>query len=320
MTWRTSSGDLYVGTSPPVGSTSLGILYPRSGTLGGCSAHNALITIYPHESDWSNIESITGDSSWSPANMRPYFEKLERNGYLPSGIIGHGYNGWLGTSLTSLSLVIEDQKLLSCIISAATAVGQSLLGILVDTVVGLGQVLLRDINAPGQPEQKGLYQVPLSIWDSTRNGPRNFILDTANAVNSDGSRKYQLDVRLNTFGDQDKIRAKWGHSKSCRRRLFGRPKPLSSRSQIWNGITYRIRKRQRHTRSHHLSRSFQHPSTAEIKWSRSLPRTRAIQYSCSSRLTRCWDKSPRQIRDHRSRKDRNGFCHYFKMHFFAHNA
>lgn len=115
MTWRTSSRDLCVGTSPPIGSTPLGILYPRSRTLGGCSAHTALITIYPHESDWSNIESITGDSSWSPANMRPYFEKLERNGYLPSGIIGHGYNGWLGTSLTSLSLVIEDQNF--CLVS-----------------------------------------------------------------------------------------------------------------------------------------------------------------------------------------------------------
>jgi choline dehydrogenase-like flavoprotein len=199
ITWRTPSGDLFVGTSAPAGSTPLGILYPRSGTLGGCSAHNALITIYPHESDWNNIAGLTGDSSWSPANMRKYFEKLERNGYLPNSIVGHGFTGWLGTSLTSLSLVIEDQKLLSCIISAATAMGQGLLGLLVDTVVGLGQVLLRDINAPGQPEKEGLYQVPLAMWNSTRNGPRNFILDTANAINPDGSRKYQLDIRLNTL-------------------------------------------------------------------------------------------------------------------------
>jgi choline dehydrogenase len=77
--------------------------------------------------------------------------------------------------------------------------GQGLLALLVDTVVGLGQVLLRDLNAPGQPEQEGLYQVPLAMWDSTRNGPRNFILDTASALNADGSRKYQLDVRLNTL-------------------------------------------------------------------------------------------------------------------------
>ncbi len=28
-----------------------GILYPRAGTLGGCTAHNAMVTVYPHESD-----------------------------------------------------------------------------------------------------------------------------------------------------------------------------------------------------------------------------------------------------------------------------
>lgn len=199
MTWRTPGGDLFVGTGAPAGSTPLGILYPRAGTLGGCSSHNALITILPHDSDWTNIADITGDASWSPDNMRKYFEKLERNRYLPSSIIGHGYTGWLGTALTDLSLVVEDFKVLSLIVSAATAMGKSLVGIVIGTVVGLGEVLLRDINAPGQVDEEGLYQVPLATADSTRNGPRNFILDTANAVNSDGSRKYHLDIRLNTL-------------------------------------------------------------------------------------------------------------------------
>jgi choline dehydrogenase len=63
MTWQTPSGDLHVGTGSPEGSTPLGILYPRAGTLGGCSAHNAMITIYPHESDWVNIQTITGGKS-----------------------------------------------------------------------------------------------------------------------------------------------------------------------------------------------------------------------------------------------------------------
>ena len=199
FTWQTPSGDLHVGPGAPTGSTPLGILYPRSGTLGGCSAHNALITMYPHDSDWTYIQSMTGDDSWTPANMRSYFEKLERNRYLPSSIVGHGYNGWLGTALTDLSLVIEDQKLLSLIIAAATAMGKGLLGLLVDTVVGLGEVLLRDLNAPGQTSQEGLYQVPLAMADSARNGPRNFVLDTANAINADGTRKYLLDIRLNTL-------------------------------------------------------------------------------------------------------------------------
>src|SRR5262249_40900083 len=37
-----------------------GILYPRAATLGGCTAHNAMITIYPHNSDWKLIADIQG--------------------------------------------------------------------------------------------------------------------------------------------------------------------------------------------------------------------------------------------------------------------
>ncbi|OHW99271.1 choline dehydrogenase [Colletotrichum incanum] len=199
MTYEMPDGSFYVGLNPPAEAKPLGVWYPRAGTLGGCSRHNALISVNAHDSDWSKIASLTGDDSWSPTNMRSYFQKLEKNMYLPSSIIGHGYSGWLGTSLTSLSLVVEDQKLLSLIISAASAMGKSLLGLLLNTVTGLGQVLLRDINAPGQTSKTGLYQVPLAMTDSIRGGPRDLILNTANAVNSDGSRKYHLDIKLDTL-------------------------------------------------------------------------------------------------------------------------
>ncbi|KAH7125891.1 hypothetical protein EDB81DRAFT_201828 [Dactylonectria macrodidyma] len=199
MTYENPDGSFYVGLDPPSDATPLGVWYPRTGTLGGCTRHNALISIYAHDSDWTNIATLTGDSSWSATNMRSYFKKLEKNMYLPSSIIGHGYTGWLGLSLTSLSLVVEDQKLLSHIISAASAMGKSLLGLLLNTVVGLGQVLLRDINAPGQTSKAGLYQVPLAMTNSVRGGHRDFLLNTANAVNSDGSRKYNLDMKLNTL-------------------------------------------------------------------------------------------------------------------------
>lgn len=135
--------------------------------------------------------------------MRKHFQRMERNRYLPSSFVGHGYDGWLETSLTDLSLVVEDPKLLSLIISAGTAAGKGLLGKIINTVTGLGEVLLRDINAytSGRDSQEGLFQVPLAVEELSkhRNGPRNFILDTANAVNSDGSRKYHLDIKLNTL-------------------------------------------------------------------------------------------------------------------------
>jgi choline dehydrogenase-like flavoprotein len=201
MTWQTPSGELHVGANPPNGSEALGILYPRAGTLGGCSTHNAMITVYPFESDWNNIASTTGDSSWQASNMRAYFRRLERNRYLPSSVGGHGFNGWLETSLTSLKLVVEDPKLLSVVLSTATAMGKGLLGALINTVTGLEGILIRDLNSPSSARdfRQGSFQVPIAVADGVRNGPRNFILDTVNAVNSDGSRKYHLDIRTNTF-------------------------------------------------------------------------------------------------------------------------
>src|SRR3974390_2743856 len=41
-----------------------GVLYPRAGTLGGCTAHNAMICVYPHNADWQAIADLTQDDSW----------------------------------------------------------------------------------------------------------------------------------------------------------------------------------------------------------------------------------------------------------------
>ena len=52
-----------------------GVLYPRAGALGGCTSHNAMILVYPHNQDWDNIADLTGDPSWRAENMRRYFER-----------------------------------------------------------------------------------------------------------------------------------------------------------------------------------------------------------------------------------------------------
>ena len=160
-------------------------------------------TIYPFEKDWQKLASITGDNTWSADSMRKYFERFERNQYLPGGSDGHGYQGWLSTSLTNLELVLTDPKLLTVIVSAATGAGSGLLGKVIDTVTGLGGILLRDLNsnASDRDQRTGAYQVPIAVDtpDYKRSGPRQFILDTARAVNSDGSRKYHLDLQLNTL-------------------------------------------------------------------------------------------------------------------------
>lgn len=73
---------------------------------------------------------------------------------------------------------------------------------LITSITGLANVLLLDVNAdtPGRDSAEGLYQVPITISDDyRRNGAREFVLSTANAKNADGSRKYHLDVMLNTL-------------------------------------------------------------------------------------------------------------------------
>lgn len=42
MVWRQPDGEFYTGLEPPVGSTQLGIWYPRAGTLGGCAMRKSL--------------------------------------------------------------------------------------------------------------------------------------------------------------------------------------------------------------------------------------------------------------------------------------
>src|SRR6516225_6980515 len=50
-----------------------GVYYPRARTLGGCTAHYAMIIIRPHDSDWQTIADATGDDSWAPQKMNDYF-------------------------------------------------------------------------------------------------------------------------------------------------------------------------------------------------------------------------------------------------------
>ncbi len=101
-----------------------GILYPRAGTLGGCTAHNAHIFIYPADSDWQYIADLTGDSSWSPDRMRSYFERVENCHHRPLQRLlskfgvnpsRHGFQGWLQSEKAIPLAALEDQGLFDAI-------------------------------------------------------------------------------------------------------------------------------------------------------------------------------------------------------------
>ncbi|MBS0603031.1 MAG: GMC family oxidoreductase N-terminal domain-containing protein [Proteobacteria bacterium] len=105
-----------------------GILYPRCGTLGGCTAHNAMITVLPHDSDWNHIAEITGDATWLSGYMYRYWQRLEACRYVsrpaegednPSG---HGYDGWLSTEMADPALAITDPQLTTVLVDAVLEV------------------------------------------------------------------------------------------------------------------------------------------------------------------------------------------------------
>ncbi|KAK2609465.1 hypothetical protein N8I77_002962 [Diaporthe amygdali] len=205
MSYRTSDGEIYVGLDPPEGSEQLGILYPRVGALGGCSQHNALVTILPQNNDWEYISQITGDDTWSADNMREYYKKLEKCHYLPGALDAesHGYDGWLQTQTTPAILIVEDLKVLSLVLAAATTMGKSIIGKVISTVTGLLEILALDVNTDLATRDKfdDIYQIPLSMKDPeySRSSPRDFVYDIATATNDDGSKKYKLDLALNTL-------------------------------------------------------------------------------------------------------------------------
>lgn len=107
-----------------------GVFYPRCSTLGGCTAHNALILIYPHNSDWDHIAEMTGDPSWRSDNMRRYFERLENCRYIerprnpadnPSR---HGFSGWLPSEIPPRDVIlgaIKDRQLRRVILKSVLA-------------------------------------------------------------------------------------------------------------------------------------------------------------------------------------------------------
>ena len=195
-TYETPDGKEYTGISPPEGSTMKGTLYPRAQTLGGCTAHNALIAIYPHRSDLEYIANLTGDTSWSPDNMHKYFVKIENNGYLPPGRKGHGYNGWLGIETAPPSVMQNDSQLHSLYTGGAYALGNE-----TNSRNNLDSLLTGDANADTKERDTtdAYYQIPVSTHDGRRNGPRDFIARVRDATNTDGSKKYPLEVRPNCY-------------------------------------------------------------------------------------------------------------------------
>lgn len=165
-----------------------GWLYPRAGTLGGCTAHNAMILVYPHQADWQAIEDLTGDKSWSPAAMHAHFRRMEDCRYRPIqrgldalGIdrTGHGYGGWLPTEKAIPRAALFDDHLMDTILLAVREIAEESedrlqrLRWFVESAADPN-----DIDRIDHPAE-GLCYTPLTTRDHRRAGSRERVLDVA---------------------------------------------------------------------------------------------------------------------------------------------
>lgn len=146
-----------------------GILYPRAGTLGGCTAHNAMITIEAHASDWDGIAQATGDASWSAREMDRHFDRVMR---------------WLGTETADPKVALFDlqlqQAVSGAVLAFADATGSGPFSQLLVDVSELFGLLTRDVNEIG-PSEEGVYPFPLAMRDGQRRGTREYLLETVDA-------------------------------------------------------------------------------------------------------------------------------------------
>ena len=179
-----------------------GVWYPRAGTLGGCTAHNAMITVLPQDSDWNYIAQITGDASWKPDKMNAYFERLENCTYVPrpgtlafeaaAGVgsvvellkghddwkdlhHGHGFDGWLTTSEADPRLALKDKEIVVALLNSIRAALESEIGRPLERLITKFDP--NDArNRRYSPE--GIAFTPLAVDRGRRNGPREYLLST----------------------------------------------------------------------------------------------------------------------------------------------
>jgi len=164
-----------------------GILYPRAGTLGGCTAHNAMIFVAPHDSDWNAIAELTGDGSWEAANMRRYFRQVENCRYHPLWRLlsrfglnptGHGWAGWLDTEIALPRDVLRDDELVELVVRSGRAATEAR----ANPLRAFWSLIRGEADPNGRRgggNFEGVCFTPLSTAGHSRRGTRERLLDVA---------------------------------------------------------------------------------------------------------------------------------------------
>jgi choline dehydrogenase len=164
-----------------------GIFYPRAGALGGCTAHNAMILVYPHNADWEEIATATGDETWEPEHMRKYFERIENCHHRPLdrwldkllrfNPSKHGFGGWLRTEKALPLDAVLDRDLLETVFRGSEAA--------LEQLADEGEQIRQDLESWFDPNDwrlvkanaEGIRYTPITTSDHARIGTRDRLLE-----------------------------------------------------------------------------------------------------------------------------------------------
>ncbi|KAF2625035.1 GMC oxidoreductase [Macroventuria anomochaeta] len=214
------NGSYYVGLDPPVDAQPLGILYPRGATLGGSSQVNAMNFAWAPDNEWDYIANLTGDGTWGHENMRKFLIELENCTYVPQGTPGHGYDGYLESSMMDplITTGITSEKVgrfVSSIIRETEGIESA-------DVQQLAELLVRDINRvdPDRYASNLTFLLPLAI--SPTSGSRSSIGKHINSVVEAG---YPLTISLHSLATRVLL-------EQC----DGRPKAIGVEYMIGEGL------------------------------------------------------------------------------------
>jgi len=163
------------------------VFYPRSGTLGGCTAHNDMIAVYPHASDYEELVSLTGDSSFAPDLMRPLFQRIEQNHIIDRGgraAAGHRFDGWMPVELPASGPALLDRRLRAVVSST----------LLESPGLDIFSIRSRDMNewSRDRDQREGAAGIPLTMNHAARSGTRERLVAVAASTS-------KLTIRTNAF-------------------------------------------------------------------------------------------------------------------------
>ena len=156
-----------------------GIFYPRASTLGGCTTHNALITMLPHSRDWNHIAEVTGDASWKLPECVATFDNssavstCNRNKRKPASTVQRGGSE---REQAPAPLLLADPFLLVILLRVAAKEG---LGKFTQDFLG-GMLDPNRLLANGRAaiEEEGVFNPPLATNGRKRGGTREYIVAT----------------------------------------------------------------------------------------------------------------------------------------------